>query len=60
MVGTRNGHPGHWAVLESPDPQVGWGCRLDSVGVDLPAGRLTTSELMSRTRFRTRIQSWSG
>src|SRR5215469_5739947 len=56
MIGTRNGQPGHWAVLESSDPQAGWGCRVDSVGVKLPAGRLTTSELMSRTRHRTHIQ----
>ena len=56
MVGTHNGQPDHWAVLESPDPEVGLGCRIDSVGVKLPAGRLTTSELMSRTRHHTHIQ----
>lgn len=56
MAGERGGLPGHWAVLQSPDPRAGWGCRVDSVGVKLPAGRLTTSELMSRTRHRTRIQ----
>jgi hypothetical protein len=47
MAGEHGGPPGHWAVLQSPDPRAGWGCRVDSVGVRLPPGRLTTSELMT-------------
>jgi 3-oxoacyl-[acyl-carrier-protein] synthase-3 len=44
---------GHWLTLGSGGP---WGCRIESVGVKLPAGRLTTKDLMSRTSHRTRIQ----
>ena len=47
---------GHWLALESPGTAVPWGCRIDSVGVKLPSRRLTTSELMRRTRHRTRIK----
>jgi 3-oxoacyl-[acyl-carrier-protein] synthase-3 len=47
---------GHWLALESPGAAVPWGCRIDSVGVKLPSRRLTTSDLMHRTRHRTRIK----
>jgi 3-oxoacyl-[acyl-carrier-protein] synthase-3 len=43
-------------VLKSPDSQTAWGCRIDSVGVKLPARRLTTRELMEQTSHRTHIQ----
>ena len=46
----------HWTVLESPDSHAAWGCRIDSVGVKVPAGRLTTRELLGRTKHHTRIQ----
>ena len=49
-------HPDHWLALESPSSASPWGCRIESVGVKLPARRLTTRELMSRTSHRTRIQ----
>ncbi len=48
--------PDHWMVLESSGSGASWGCRIESVGVRLPAATLTTRELMSRTRHRTRIQ----
>ena len=44
-----------WLALEPADPGT-WGCRIESVGVKLPAQRLTTRTLMSKTRHRTRIQ----
>jgi 3-oxoacyl-[acyl-carrier-protein] synthase III len=47
---------GHWLALESPGAPVPWGCRIESVGVKLPSRRLTTSDLMHRTRHRTRIK----
>src|SRR6266571_4922967 len=56
MVGDRNEQAEHWAVLESPASQTAWGCRIDSIGTKLPAGRLTTRELLGQTRHRTRIQ----
>jgi 3-oxoacyl-[acyl-carrier-protein] synthase III len=56
MVGAESQHADHWTVLESPDGQAAWGCRIDSVGVKLPAGRLTTRELLGQTRHHTRIQ----
>jgi 3-oxoacyl-[acyl-carrier-protein] synthase III len=56
MADTRSGQADHWVVLESPDARAPGGCRVDSVGVKLPAGRLTTRELLSRTRHRTHIQ----
>jgi 3-oxoacyl-[acyl-carrier-protein] synthase III len=46
----------HWLALESPGPGGSWGCRIESVGVKLPAQRLMTKDLMNRTRHRTRIQ----
>src|SRR6516162_4189780 len=48
--------PDHWLALEPGGSGSLWGCRIESVGVKLPALRLTTRELMSRTRHRTRIQ----
>jgi len=48
--------PAHWMVLESPGSGATWGCRIESVGVRLPAATLTTRELLSKTRHRTRIQ----
>jgi len=56
MAGTRSGQADHWVVLESPDAQAAWGCRIDSVGLRLPKGRLTTRDLLSQTRHRTHIQ----
>ena len=51
-----SGQPDHWLALE-PDGSGGpWGCRIESVGVKLPALRLTTRELMSQTKHRTHIQ----
>jgi 3-oxoacyl-[acyl-carrier-protein] synthase III len=47
---------GHWLTLQSAGSGGTWGCRIESVGVKLPAGRLTTRDLMSRTSHRTRIQ----
>ncbi len=46
----------HWLALESPGSAGSWGCRIESVGVKLPALRLTTKDLMSQTSHRTRIQ----
>jgi 3-oxoacyl-[acyl-carrier-protein] synthase III len=46
----------HWLTLESPGPGGSWGCRIESVGVKLPAQRLMTKDLMDRTRHRTHIQ----
>ena len=48
--------PGHWLTLQSAGSGGTWGCRIESVGVKLPAGRLTTRELMSRTSHHTKIQ----
>ena len=56
MAVNQDSQAGHWTVLESPDSQGAWGCRIDSIGVKLPAGRLTTRELLGQTRHRTRIQ----
>jgi 3-oxoacyl-[acyl-carrier-protein] synthase III len=64
-VTQRSGNPdhltpgeqaGHWLALESAGATGPWGCRIDSVGVKLPARRLTTSDLMHHTRHRTRIK----
>jgi 3-oxoacyl-[acyl-carrier-protein] synthase III len=46
----------HRLTLESAASGNPWGCRIDSVGVKLPARRLTTSDLMSKTSHNTRIQ----
>jgi 3-oxoacyl-[acyl-carrier-protein] synthase III len=48
--------PGHWLALESGGSGSPWGCRIESVGVKLPARRLTTRDLMSQTSHHTRIQ----
>jgi 3-oxoacyl-[acyl-carrier-protein] synthase-3 len=56
MSETRSKHASHWLALESRDPAGIWGCRIESVGVKLPAGRLTTKDLMSRTKHRTHIE----
>jgi 3-oxoacyl-[acyl-carrier-protein] synthase-3 len=57
MAETVSGrHPDHWLALESPSSAGPWGCRIESVGVKLPARRLTTRDLMSQTSHRTRIQ----
>src|SRR5690349_9122773 len=55
---TENGQeqPGHWLTLQSAGSGSSWGCRIESVGVKLPAQRLTTRDLMSKTSHRTRIQ----
>jgi 3-oxoacyl-[acyl-carrier-protein] synthase III len=47
---------GHWLTLQSAGSEGTWGCRIESVGVKLPARRLTTRDLMSRTNHHTRIQ----
>ena len=56
MAETQKKQPGHWLTLQSAGTGGTWGCRIESVGVKLPAGRLTTRELMSRTSHHTRIQ----
>ena len=56
MAETRAGQPDHWLALASAEPSGDHGCRIDSVGVKLPAGRLTSKQLMSQTRHHTRIQ----
>jgi 3-oxoacyl-[acyl-carrier-protein] synthase III len=48
--------PGHWLTLQSAGTGGPWGCRIESVGVKLPARRLTTRDLMSKTSHHTRIQ----
>jgi 3-oxoacyl-[acyl-carrier-protein] synthase-3 len=56
MAETHSRQADHWLALESPGSGGTWGCRIESVGVKLPAQRLTTRELMDRTSHRTRIQ----
>src|SRR5215831_1123483 len=56
MTETRNERTRHRLTIESAASGNPWGCRIDSVGVKLPARRLTTSDLMSKTSHRTRIQ----
>jgi len=56
MSETHRSQPGHWLTLEPASNGGPGGCRIESVGVKLPSGRLTTRDLMSRTRHRTRIQ----
>jgi len=53
MTESDRKQPGHWLM---PGSDGAWGTRIESVGVKLPAQRLTTRDLMSRTRHRTRIQ----
>jgi 3-oxoacyl-[acyl-carrier-protein] synthase-3 len=56
MTDTGNQQSGRWLTLQSPGSGGSWGCRIESVGVKLPAQRLTTRDLMSSTSHRTRIQ----
>ncbi len=56
MAGTTSKQAEHWMALESPDSGSSHGCRIESVGVKLPARMLTTKELMSRTKHRTHIE----
>jgi 3-oxoacyl-[acyl-carrier-protein] synthase III len=56
MAETRNERQGHWLALESAASGATGGCRIDSVGVKLPAQRLTTEDLMSKTSHNTHIQ----
>ncbi len=56
MADTTSRQGDHWMALESPDPGAASGCRIESVGVKLPARMLTTKELMSRTKHNTHIQ----
>jgi 3-oxoacyl-[acyl-carrier-protein] synthase III len=56
MAVTRGQQPDHWLALQSPRSGNPWGCRIESVGVKLPARRLTTKDLMNQTSHRTRIQ----
>jgi 3-oxoacyl-[acyl-carrier-protein] synthase III len=56
MVGAGSGQPDRWLALESDGSGSPGGCRIESVGVKLPALRLTTRDLMRQTSHRTRIQ----
>jgi 3-oxoacyl-[acyl-carrier-protein] synthase III len=56
VVKTPDQRADGWLALESPGRAGGGGCRIESVGVKLPAGQLTTRELMNGTSHRTRIQ----
>ena len=53
---THQEQPDHWLALEKPGSGASWGCRIESVGTKLPSRRLTTKELMSRTKHNTHIQ----
>ena len=55
MAETRSNQAGHWMTLESPGDGA-CGCRIESVGVKLPAAKLMTRDLMGQTRHHTRIQ----
>ena len=56
MAENHSKQAGRWMALESPGSAGSWGCRIESVGVKLPAGKLMTRDLMSQTRHRTKIQ----
>ena len=56
MAETETKQAGHWLTLQSAGSGGTWGCRIESVGVKIPAQRLTTRDLMSRTSHHTRIQ----
>ena len=56
MAESRSQQAGHWMALESPGDGGSWGCRIESVGVKLPAAKLMTRDLMGQTRHHTRIQ----
>jgi hypothetical protein len=44
MNSADSGQPDHWLALESDGSGGPWGCRIESVGVKLPALRLTTRD----------------
>ena len=56
MTETRSKQADRWLALESPSSGDSWRCRIESVGVKLPARRLTTKDLMNRTKHHTHIQ----
>jgi 3-oxoacyl-[acyl-carrier-protein] synthase III len=56
MAETRSRQADRWLALESPSSGGSWGCRIESVGVKLPAQRLTTKDLMNQTKHHTKIQ----
>src|SRR5579862_6995261 len=56
MTETRDEREVPKLTIESAASGGPWGCRIASVGVKLPAQRLTTSDLMSKTSHHTRIQ----
>jgi 3-oxoacyl-[acyl-carrier-protein] synthase III len=56
MAETHSKQAGRWMALESPGSAGSWGCRIESVGVKLPAGKLMTRDLMGQTRHRTKVQ----
>jgi len=56
MAETTKKQLDHWLTLQSAGSGGPWGCRIESVGVKLPAQRLTTRDLMSSTSHHTRIQ----
>ena len=56
MDDTQTKRSDHWLTLQSTGSGGTWGCRIESVGVKLPAKRLTTADLMSRTSHDTKIQ----
>ena len=56
MAETHAKQSDHWLALGPPGTGGSWGCRIESVGVKLPAQRLTTRDLMSQTSHHTRIQ----
>ena len=56
MAETRSKQADRWLALESPSSGASWGCRIESVGVKLPAQRLTTKDLMNQTKHHTKIQ----
>lgn len=55
MTETRN-EQGHRLTLQSAASGAPWGCRIDSVGVKVPAHRLTSKDLMRKTSHNTGIQ----
>ncbi len=56
MAKTQNKQQPYRLTLQSAGSGGTWGGRIASVGVKLPAGRLSTADLMSQTSHRTRIQ----
>lgn len=47
---------GRWLTYSAPDAELPFTARFESIGVKLPEKRLSTDELMARTRHRTHIQ----